>query len=410
MRTFAVKGSMSVRLAGALAVAALLVAGCGGGGSDSNGSGSDATSDASGVSATLEIITTNIETSVDEAPFEKATAGEELAVGDRVKTDDTGFAELSYHDGSWQRVENNATLTLEELVESDKAASVATSVDVGRTWNRVRELSEPDDAYELETPVATAAVRGTAFSTECPNEDECTFKVVYGTVEVTPLDSEPIELMAPAMLTVRRNEPPPAPQTVPADALRADPWIKKNLELDGERFDEGDEGDEGATGAAPTPEQLRTASVVGTYDAVTTVVSSNVAENPPGSSTNSTVTIEQECNERGCVVYRVIDGSSSTADLTFDGTYSERQEVLEDCLSDDTGEVTTEDAARFVWHTQLNPGAAEFVDGQWVLTSLNGNVRLSAEKIKPEAGDCRWSTTDGAPSSAESTITMTRRP
>jgi hypothetical protein len=409
MRSFALKGSRSLRLAGAVAVALLLAAGCGGG-ADSNGSGSEDTSEAAGVSATLEIITTNIETSVDEAPFEEATAGEELFVGDRVKTDDTGFAELSYHDGSWQRVENNATLTLEKLLESDKAASVATSVDVGRTWNRVRELSEPDDAYELETPVATAAVRGTAFSTECPDENECTFKVVYGTVAVTPLDSEPIELVAPATLTVRRNEPPPEPQTVPADALRADPWIKKNLELDGERFGEEGAGDEGAVGAEPTPEQLRTASVVGTYDVVTTVVSSNVPESLPGSSTNSTVTIEQECKESGCVIYRVVDGSSTNADLVFDGTYSERQEVLEDCFSDDTGEVLTEDAARFVWVTQLNPGAAEFVDGQWVLMTLNGNVSLSAEMINPEAGDCRWKTTDGAPSHAESTITMTRRP
>lgn len=409
-----------VRWVAATVALSVLAAGCGGSGDgDGAGGAGESASEADVVSATLEIITTNIETAVGDANFEEAEAGQELVVDDRVKTDETGFAELSYHDGSWQRVENNATLTLEELVDSDDAESVGTSVDVGRSWNRVRELSEPDDSYVLETPVASAAVRGTAFSTECPDENECTFKVVYGTVEVTPIDAEPIDVVAPATLTIRRNEIPGEPLTVPVDSLRVEPWIKKNLELDGERFAEDssdDSGDDEEAAADPTSEELGTASASGIYDVVMTGVSTNYNAGTdgymaPGSTVSSTVEVSQECRDDGCVAYRITDGESSDSDLGFDGTsYSETSQYLLDCI-DPAGGGTTEDAVDMTVVTRIVPSAATFVDGAWVLDSMSGTESEIAGDIKPHAPDCTWegATTDGQPFRQEATITMTRQ-
>ena len=160
------------------------------------------------MSATLAIISTNIETAAGSGAFEPATEGQSLVVGDKVKTDTTGFAELTYHDGSWQRIEQSATLTIEELTDKGDTDTVKTSIDIGQSWNRVQELTEPDDAYEVETPVGTAAVRGTQFATNCPTTTECTFKVVDGTVIVTPLTGDPVTLTAGQQTTITASQPP----------------------------------------------------------------------------------------------------------------------------------------------------------------------------------------------------------
>jgi hypothetical protein len=401
------------------AVAMALVPACGGGddspGAAESGSGAD-----DALSATLEIITTDIETSLDGAAFKKAKSGQELVVGDRVKTDPTGFAEIAYHDGSWQRVENNATLTVEELAESGDAATVGTSVDVGRTWNRVRELTEPEDAYELETPVATAAVRGTAFSTECPGADECTFKVVDGTVEVTPLGGQPVSLVAPATLTVRRDQPPEEPQTVPPDVLRADPWIQKNLELDGqdarEEADEGGGSDEGAVGPL-SPEQVRSASVAGTFTGTRTGVSSNFLPDDanyvePGSTLERSYEFGQTCEGDVCTITFAVDGKSTSAAVTFDGTtYLVTDDEPLDCLDDATGEVKVPGVAIMRFRSAWTPTEGKLVAGLWTVTAIESSATWSTDLVKPEefaAEDCSWSSTDGAPYT-QATQTSLRR-
>lgn len=222
-----------LRLGGALVVLAVTAAACGGSeSSTSEGSGGVESAEAV-VSATLEIITTNIESSLDGGTFEEAEAGQELVVGDRVKTDVTGFAELTYHDGSWMRVESEATLTIDDLQDSDDATVVRSSIDTGQAWNRVQELSSPDDAYELDTPVASAAVRGTAFSVLCLGAAACTFSVLDGEVVITPVDgSEPKTLTAGERWTVTAGQPPGVPEAPGIAELSRDPFIAKNLLLD----------------------------------------------------------------------------------------------------------------------------------------------------------------------------------
>lgn len=225
--------SLSVVVA-ALAVFALLAAGCGSDdGSDNASPGEDATS-ADVVSAVLGIITTNIETDSGDG-FAEATEGESLVVGDQVKTDATGFAEVTYHDGSWMRVESEATLMIDDLADTDDGQVVSTSIDTGEAWNRVRELSEPEDEFVVDTPVASAAVRGTAFSIDCDGDTSCTFSVLEGEVLITPDVGDPVTLTAGQSLTVTTGEEPPAPEEPGVEALSAEPFIAKNLQLDREQ-------------------------------------------------------------------------------------------------------------------------------------------------------------------------------
>ena len=257
---------MNPRRLGALVSLLLLVAACG----SSSESGSAASGDAP--TATLAIISTEIETALGGAAFAAASEGQDLSVGDQVHTDRTGFAEVTYHDGSWQRVEAEATLTVVALRAAGSVNEVRTSVGVGRSWNSVAELDDPEDSYEVSTPVASAAVRGTVFATECTSVTSCTFTVVEGEVQITPVDGAPVEVSAGERLTLEADEPPGAPEEVGDDELAADAWIAKNRGLDAERApsDEGDEGDDQSDGAA-----LPAACDLLTTDEATAVADSN---------------------------------------------------------------------------------------------------------------------------------------
>jgi hypothetical protein len=225
-----------------LLVLLLLVAACGGGGGDDDAAPVDA-GGGSAPKATLGIITTEIETALGAKPFAEASEGQQLDIGDRVRTDTTGFAEITYHDGSWQRVEAEATLTILALSADDTVNTVRTGHDIGRTWNNVQELDDPDDTYEVRTPVATAAVRGTSFATDCPTNTNCTFTVLDGRIRLTPTTGDPLTLTAGQTLTITDQ----GPQGDPTDADQDDPWITKNQDLDTER----------AGGDAPTSGGVR---------------------------------------------------------------------------------------------------------------------------------------------------------
>lgn len=229
-------------------MAALVAAGCGDDTTNSSdGDGGSSGSGSEAVSATLAIITTDIDTDTGDG-FTDATEGEELVVGDRARTDTTGFAELTYHDGSWMRIESEATLTIDDLADTDDGQTVATSIDTGEAWNRVAELTEPDDDYTLDTPVATAAVRGTAFAVDCDGDTACTFSVIDGEVLITPDLGDPVTLTAGQTLTITADQQPPPPDEPGIDALTEQPFIAKNLELDDARADnDGTDDDDTGT-------------------------------------------------------------------------------------------------------------------------------------------------------------------
>lgn len=236
---------------GLLATIVVLVAtACGGDGpSPAAGVGGDERS--TRPTATLAIISTEIETASKGERFVEAVEGQGLAVGDSVRTDRTGFAEIGYHDGSWMRVEHEATATVQALVARGAVTKVRVSIDGGHAWNRVRTLAEPEDSYILETPVATAAVRGTAFAVRCPSAMNCAFSVVEGSVTVTPTDGDPVELEAGEVLDVTAGEEP-VEQAPGRSALEAQAFIAENLRLDAARSDGGpsttrpEQSDEGA--------------------------------------------------------------------------------------------------------------------------------------------------------------------
>ena len=223
-----------------------------------------------------------------------------------MKTDATGFAEVTYHDGSWMRVESEATLTIEDLVDTDDGQVVSSSIDTGEAWSRVKELSEPDDEFVVDTPVASATVRGTAFSIVCDGDTACTFSVVEGEVLVTPDVGDPVTLTAGQTLTVTADEEPVLAQPGVV-VLSEDPFIAKNLELD--------QQDDGVLPPTQWPEEEAQA-LEGTYDLTTTITDGNV-NNPVGQEREAEITLTTSCSEGACGIEG--DSGLGTAVRSGDG-------------------------------------------------------------------------------------------
>lgn len=216
----------------AVAVLLALVLAAAGCSSDDDGGPGGAGGDAL---ARLNVLATQVEVrSGDQADFVAGRSGQGLSQQDQVRADATGLAEVVYFDGSWQRVESDATLVLEELSDTESGDVVRTGLDQGRAWQRVQSLTEEGDAFEVTTPVAVATVRGTAFSIECRLAPvSCTFAVVEGIVELRLPDSSIVTLQAGQRITITEEQPPPGVEDVGVDTLRLDEWIAENIGRDG---------------------------------------------------------------------------------------------------------------------------------------------------------------------------------
>ena len=360
--------------------------------------------------AVLEIITQLIQTALGGAGFEPAVAGQELAVGDEVQTDDTGFAEVVYHDGSWQRIEANGTLTVLELVDATDGSAVRTTIDIGRTWNNVRELVTPDDRYELETPVATATVRGTIFATDCDDEPRCTFTAVEGEVEIEPVDGESFLLVAPATVTIGPDEIE-GPETVFPDLLRQDAWVATNLELD---FDRAEQLPERPT-TTTDPALLATAVLDGTYDVIRTITDTNWPFHEPVAE--RIYRAETRCDDDGCRFLILIEtvliddetgeigaGDDILFDVAYDaGTYRGEAATTLPCPNLDRTGVET------AWTLEISPTAATRTARGWHADSFDGRTVVAnvPDLVCYPDG---FETEDGSPSTLESsTLEGTRQ-
>ncbi len=252
------------RALAALAAVVLLASACGGGddgeadtatGPGDDDSGEPAGDDSAEAGALAEAI--RIDAAVDArvadaADFVGVTDPVPVAVGDEVRTDSTGFAEIAYFDGSVTRLDVETDFEVVELVDSPGDSVIRTQMGVGRTWHRVQALSG-NDTYEAETSVATAVVRGTAFVIEC-TETACTFTVLEGTLElVLPPDGPTIVLEAGEVLTIEADTAPGEPELLTSDLLAVDDWLARNNDLD---QDSGNDDLAGETAAPPAAEGL----------------------------------------------------------------------------------------------------------------------------------------------------------
>ena len=131
-----------------------------------------------------------------------------LTSGSFVKTDKDSYAKIFLEDNSLISLDQSTEIQL-DLKES------STNINqlVGRTWNRVRTVSKGGE-YEVKTPNAIAAVRGTIFGIDAINNDHSIAFVIENSVDVSRYEKkgdeqnilETIGLSPDEMATIIRDD------------------------------------------------------------------------------------------------------------------------------------------------------------------------------------------------------------
>ncbi len=391
-------------------VAGMLMTACGGGSDD--GSSADSSDRSSAVStatseapeeSVAETTTTSttvppatpvadaisIEPAVDAqlgaaTVFSPVTDPQPVAVGDTVRTDRTGFAEIAYFDGSFTRLDVDTQFEILELADDVAESTVRTRMGVGRTWHRVESLGE-GGSFAVETSVATAVVQGTAFSVACATEASCTFTVVEGRLRIEVADGTSVELVAPAALTVD-DDGADDPVPVPWDAAFPDGWLLDNAERD---------ASSGFASAAEVYEAHGPAyaSMVGSLTGSRTIVSITCTSycGPDASEADIgfvddelSIDLSYDCDAGPCALV-----SQSGARYLFDGlVYRASIPVVEEPGDGDCSYVPDDGSAPEVtgritqtFEVTLTPTAAEIRDGVYLVTELayQNDVTAAAE-------------------------------
>lgn len=116
--------------------------------------------------ATLHPLEGTVEVQAGRGAFAPGEEGQTLQAGDTVRTGADGRAEIEYFDGSITRLDVDTTFTLRELAsfpDEPNSKVIDAEQAEGRTFERITEITDSQSRFDVETPTATASVRGTTY-------------------------------------------------------------------------------------------------------------------------------------------------------------------------------------------------------------------------------------------------------
>lgn len=143
-----------------------------------------------GAVSTLTVISDGVELRQAGGPWSAATDGVILRAGDAVRTSATGRGVVTFFDGSTVSLDPSTEIVAEELeVTAGGPRVIALFQAIGRTWSSVQRSIVPGSRFEIRTPAATAAVRGTGFETEVETSGRTVVSTTDGLVDVKGADA-----------------------------------------------------------------------------------------------------------------------------------------------------------------------------------------------------------------------------
>ena len=144
--------------------------------------------------------------------WQLAEPGSRITPGDSIRTGASSAVTLAFFDGSATTLDAETEVTVSQLFsrrdEHDKI--IILHQWVGRTRNRVQRLLDPASRFEIETPTAVTAVRGTEFTVEVMPNGATRVAVDEGLVEVAARGTT-VELESGEATTVQPDLPPAMP-------------------------------------------------------------------------------------------------------------------------------------------------------------------------------------------------------
>lgn len=124
----------------------------------------------------------------DSADWRRVETAQEVGIGDMVRTDKDGAAQIRWGDRGVTRLDPDTTLTIEEVPSDPSSvthAAIRLKLETGRVWSRVLKLFGPESAFEVKTNSVVATVRGTAYGTSITGSSTAVM-VNEGVVEAAP--------------------------------------------------------------------------------------------------------------------------------------------------------------------------------------------------------------------------------
>ncbi len=108
-----------------------------------------------------------------------------LQVGDQVYTQPESFLEIRYTIGAILRLDESTKITIEQ--SSEKASRTRTGM--GEVWVNMQKIIGSGRDFEVASPTATAAIRGTVFHMSTDEDSTSAVSVYNGKVAVGPSSS-----------------------------------------------------------------------------------------------------------------------------------------------------------------------------------------------------------------------------
>lgn len=167
-------------------------------------------------SSTLTVLDGNVSVRDGAGGFTAAADGQLITAGTTVRTGPGAHAVLTYIDGSTVTIEPDTEVVVEQLeVSGDGDLVVRMSQAIGRAWHVVAHKLGPTGRYEVRTPAATAAVRGTAFTTGVRADGTLDLETTEGVVAATGA-GDTVEVAPGQATSVAVDSRPAAPVAAPA--------------------------------------------------------------------------------------------------------------------------------------------------------------------------------------------------
>jgi hypothetical protein len=139
----------------------------------------------------------------DAADWKNARPGMPLEVGDQVYTQAESFAEIRYAIGTVLRMGEKTKITL----ESSSEKTVKSKSAIGTVWINMRKLVTAGKEFQVSTPTAVAAIRGTVYTMSTAADSASDVSVYEGKVAVGPSDELKKKLEREKKKAVKTEQP-----------------------------------------------------------------------------------------------------------------------------------------------------------------------------------------------------------
>jgi hypothetical protein len=110
--------------------------------------------------------------------------GSEVFADDRIHTDPSGLGQIEFVDHTKLAIGPGSTLTLDRFVYDPNKGKTDIVIGFGQGAFRFITGAGSHEGYEIDTPVATIAVRGTAFDVAIDSDGEIAVAMIEGEVQV----------------------------------------------------------------------------------------------------------------------------------------------------------------------------------------------------------------------------------